>query len=165
MRSKQHQQGFTLVELIITVCIVAILASIATKEMREYTRRAKVSEVMLALSKCKNVVTENFLTRDSAPAPGSWGCEGTGQSYYAAAVQTNSEGVVRVAIANLDGLVNGHYIHLIPLRGDGAQMLTPNDLGKNVSSWMCGSDWEPVRGALPANCRIDTTSYASGDFL
>ena len=168
MRSiaRKRQQGFTLVELIISVCIVAILGSIALAQMRDYTRRAKISEVVMALSRCKNTVTENFLTLDSAPAPGRWGCEGGGSSYYAGAIQTSSDGVIRVPIANLDGLMNGQFIYLVPAKADGSTpLVAPADLGKGVSSWICGSDWSPVRNALPVNCRTDTTTFSSQEFL
>jgi type IV pilus assembly protein PilA len=167
MRSmaRKRQKGFTLVEMIISVCIVAILGSIAMAQMRDYTRRAKISEVMMALSRCKNVLTESFLTLDSAPPKGRWGCEGGGVSYYAGNIETSSDGVIRVPIANLDRLMNGQYIYLVPAKSDGSTpMSAPADLGKGVNAWICGSDWQPVRNALPVNCRADTTTFASYDF-
>ena len=164
--ARKRQRGFTLIELIISVGIVAILGSIALAQMRDYTRRAKVSEVMMALSRCKNVVTENFLTLDTAPQPGRWGCEGGGSSYYAGNIETSSDGVIRVPIANLDGLMNGQFIYLIPAKADGATpLIAPGDLGKGIASWICGSDWQPVRNALPVNCRADTTTFASQEFM
>jgi type IV pilus assembly protein PilA len=166
MARRKRQKGFTLVELIISIGIVAILGSIALAQMRDYTRRAKISEVMMALSRCKNTVTENFLTLDTAPAPGTWGCEGGGSSYYAGAIQTSSEGVIRVPIAHLDGLVNGQYIYLVPAHADGTNpMVAPMDLGRGINAWICGSDWQPVRNSLPVNCRSDTTTYAGQDFM
>ena len=164
--ARKRQRGFTLIELIITVGIVAILGSIALAQMRDYTRRARITEVMLALSRCKNVVTENFLTLDTAPPAGRWGCEGGGGSYYAGSIQTSSEGTIRVPVANLDSLVNGHYIYLIPAHANGVNpMIAPADLGKGIGTWICGSDWSPVRNSLPVNCRADTTTLASQDFL
>ena len=72
MRRSRNQSGFTLVELIVTVCIAAILGSIAMAQMRDYTRRARVSEVVLAASQCKNMVSESYPTLDSGPAlPGA----------------------------------------------------------------------------------------------
>lgn len=163
---RRRQKGFNLVELIITMCIGSVLASIAIAQMRDFTRRAKVSEVVLATTGCKNSVAENYLLLESAPAPGSWGCEGgTGRSKYAGAVQTSSDGVIRVAINNLDGLVNGQFVYLVPMKADGTTpMTTPADFGRNVRRWLCGSDWQPVRNALPADCRNDTTGFSSQDF-
>lgn len=162
----RRQRGFTLVELIVTVMIVGVLASIALAQYRDYTRRATISELVIAVSKCKNTVSENYLVLDRSPDPGTWGCESsTPISYYGGAVQTNSDGAIRIAIANLDRLVNGQYVYLVPVKSDGATpMVTPNDLGRDVRHWACGSDWQPVRNALPGNCRTDTTAISSGDF-
>jgi type IV pilus assembly protein PilA len=162
---QRRQDGFTLVEMIIAVCIVAILGSIALAQMRDYTRRARISEVVMASNGCKTAISENYLVRDSTPNPGSWGCESPNSgTNYAGAVQTSSDGVIRVMIQNLDGLVNGRYVYLIPTRTDGAFMVTPNDLGTSVRGWTCGSDWQPVRNALPSNCHTDTTGVASQDY-
>ncbi|WP_298930088.1 pilin [uncultured Ramlibacter sp.] len=167
MTSKRLQQaGFTQIELMITVAIAAILGSIAVSSMRDYTRRARISEVVLATNTCKGVVTENYLLRDEAPDAGTWGCEAaTGATAYAGAVQTSSDGVIRVAITNMDGLVNGQHVYLVPMLSDETSpMVTPDHLGRSVGVWLCGSDWKPVRNALPANCRADTTSYSSQTF-
>jgi type IV pilus assembly protein PilA len=161
----RRQRGFTLVELIISMCILAILSSIAIAQMRDYTRRTKVSEVMLALSSCKNMVSENYATFDTAPEPGRWGCEAAAMGNYGGRVQTSADGVVRVAISNLDSLMDGRYIYLVPAKSNGTSpMVTPDDLGNSVRAWICGSDWLPVRNALPANCRNDTTTFASQEF-
>jgi type IV pilus assembly protein PilA len=162
---RKRQQGFNLIELIIAVCITAILASISIAQMRDYTRRAKVSEVMLALSGCKNMVSENYATFDRAPQAGRWGCEGNGTSSYAGAVETSSDGAIRVPLTNLDGLMNGRFIYLVPAKSDAATaMTTTTDLGKSIGAWICGSDWQPVRNALPAGCRSDTSSFAYQEF-
>jgi type IV pilus assembly protein PilA len=166
MRTRsRHQSGFTIVELIISMCIAAVLTSIAIAEMRDYTRRARMSEVILAANQCKSAVSEAYTLFDSAPPPGGWGCEGAGGSRYAGAVQTSGNGVIRVAVANLDINMDGRYLYLVPARVDGhTAMQTPTDLGNGVRTWMCGSDLSYVRNALPANCRADTTTYSTQDF-
>jgi type IV pilus assembly protein PilA len=165
MARRQGQKGFTLIELIIAVGITAVLASVAIAQMRDYTRRTKVTEVMMALGDCKNMVSENYVTFDTAPAAGHWGCEGHGTSAYAGAIETSSDGVIRIPINNMDRLMDGRFIYLVPANASGSSPLrTPDDLGKGVGSWICGSDWQPVRNALPANCRIDTLTYASQEF-
>ena len=167
MRSHPHRQsGFTLIELIIAMCIAAILGSLAMTQMRDYTRRARMSEVVMATSQCKGKVTEGYLVLDSAPAAGGWDCEGGGgATEYAGNAQTTADGWIRVPITNMDSLVNGHYVYMVPAKLSGiTAMNATNDLGDNVQSWICGSDWAPVLNALPANCRTDMTTYASDTY-
>ena len=167
MRTRLRQQsGFTIVEMIIVTCIIAILASVAISAMRDYTRRARISEVVMASGQCKNAVTEGYPTFDTAPPAGGWGCEATsGNTRYAGVVQTSANGVIRIAIANLDSNINGHYVFLVPARSDGlTPMKTATDIGSGVRGWICGSDLSFVRNALPANCRIDTTTFSTEAF-
>lgn len=161
----RHQAGFNIVELIISMCIAAVLSSIAIAQMRDYTRRARMSEVILAATQCKNMVSESYPVFDAAPSPGGWGCEGTSTTRYAGAVQTSEDGVIRVTVANLDANMNGRYLYLVPARSDGVTaMNTTTDIGNGVRAWMCGSDLSYVRNALPANCRADTAVFSAQDF-
>ncbi|MDB5890537.1 MAG: methylation, partial [Polaromonas sp.] len=47
------QKGFTLIELMIVVAIIGILAAVALPAYQDYTKKAKMSEVILALSTCR----------------------------------------------------------------------------------------------------------------
>ncbi|MEQ8034230.1 prepilin-type N-terminal cleavage/methylation domain-containing protein, partial [Xanthomonas sp. WHRI 6106] len=56
----KKQQGFTLIELMIVVAIIAILAAIALPAYQDYTIRLRVTELAVMASSFKTTVAENI---------------------------------------------------------------------------------------------------------
>ena len=133
-----RHQGFTLIELMIVVAIIGILAAIALPAYQDYTKRAKLSEVVLAAAGCRSTITEVFESASgSLPAAGAWGCESASQtSHHVLAVETDANGAVRVQATGIDSIqIDGHYVSLVPLNAAGA---TPA-AGEQIFRWVCGN--------------------------
>jgi type IV pilus assembly protein PilA len=162
---KQVQKGFTLIELMIVVAIIGILAAVALPAYQDYTKRAKVSEAILAASACRTTITEVFQSASTAPAAGAWGCESTtATSKYVAGIATDAVGAVRVTMSatGIGPGVDGLLLSLVPLSAANG---TPA-IGDAVYKWVCGN--AAVVGSstfvttvqqkyLPGSCRGSTT--------
>jgi len=155
------QKGFTLIELMIVVAIIGILAAIALPAYQDYTKRAKVSELILAASACRTTITEVFQSGSSASAPSAngWGCEvasGSGTKYVSQ-VSTSTLGIVTVTAQNVgDTNIDGKSIQLAPYSdAAGSNAMTAADFGKPVAVWKCGptSSSGILPKFLPGSCR------------
>jgi len=78
---RSMQQGFTLIELMIVVAIIGILAAVALPAYQDYTKRAKMSEVILAASACRTTITEVYQSVSATTVVAdAWGCESSASS-------------------------------------------------------------------------------------
>jgi type IV pilus assembly protein PilA len=154
---KRMQQGFTLIELMIVVAIIGILAAVALPAYQDYTVRAKMSEVLLAMSACRTSITEVYQTGGTPPGGGNWGCEGGVASKYVAGINTDDNGVVTATITGISPDVNGKIVSLAPLVRDAATLAdTANNMGQGLFGWRCGSTTDGTNVStkfLPGSCR------------
>ena len=152
-RPAPGERGFTLIELMIVVAIIGLLAAIALPAYQSYTIRARMSEVLLAGSTCRQAITEAFASATVLPTANNWNCEvlsASQSSKYVASVTTDDAGVVTVTVQNISSDTNGKKITMQPLKADG----TAPGLGDRIFQWVCGGTGTDVNAQyLPASCR------------
>ena len=157
---KRIQQGFTLIELMIVVAIIGILAAIALPAYSDYTKRAKVSEGILAASACRTTITEVYQsasTTAKAFVGNDWGCESAAPStQYVSKIETDAVGVVTVTMDKIgDAGIDTKTLTLTPFEDVKLTVVMkgiPTDAGKQVAGWKCEPGTISAK-FLPGSCR------------
>lgn len=137
---KNVQKGFTLIELMIVVAIIGILAAIAIPAYSDYTKRAKVTELVTAGSACKASVSEFFQAEGVFPANiDEAGCSNTTTDKISGLALAATG---QITVSSRIPAVTGNYV------------LMPNETVANsgVLEWDCTSSTLEAK-YLPANCR------------
>lgn len=150
----KNQHGFTLIELMIVVAIIGILAAIALPAYKDYTVKAKMSEVVLAASQCRTSVAEVYQTATTGPGADNWGCESTTPTKYVGSVRTNADGLITVTSSSDTSLpadARNRTITLTPQVG-GVNAAVGSHLGQQITGFVCRPGTMPQK-YLPGSCK------------
>lgn len=140
---KKHQ-GFTLIELMIVVAIVAILAAVALPLYQDYVARSQVSEGVIAAGQAKVALTEYRGSTGTWPTSNLYS-DTVGGRYYERMEHDNA-GVIQVtmrAAAPVNARIQGFQFFLMPSFGGAG--------GHDVVAWQCSTSGD--ERYLPSGCQ------------
>ena len=140
LRTMKQQGGFTLIELMIVIAIIAILLAIAIPAYQDYTSRARASEGLNMAAPAKLAVSETRLTNDT----GTWPTDNTTAGYSFGGATTYVSGIS----VGADGVITVNAQATQCKAGEPTFTLTPSFTGNGV-------EWDCTSGSpcAPASCR------------
>ncbi|AHY57948.1 hypothetical protein DX03_04410 [Stenotrophomonas rhizophila] len=145
--SAQVNRGFTLVEIMIVIAIVAILAAIAVPSYQDYVVRARVSEALVLASGLKATVVTNASSNATDLSLGAALTSGVDKSGNVASTAVDSSsGVITIMTTPKAG---GGSVVLTPLGAAGAPLVAGQSPSGNIF-WHCTSSL--AQRYLPSSC-------------
>ena len=144
-KQMQNQKGFTLIELMIVVAIIGILAAVALPAYSDYTKRAKMSEVMVFASAAKTTVSECLISEGATTdcdEEEEAGLDTGISSEYVASITVGTGAAITITVQNLDSTINGQSV-----------IMTPTVDSVDGVSWACTVSSTLLSKYVPSSCR------------
>ena len=147
--SNRRSGGFTLIELMIVISIIAILVALAVPAYQEYSTRAKVTECMVGAAPAKLAVSEYMST------VGSWPSEIDSAALSSGNVSRYCSGFAGYDRFTGSFQINVNELAIYPTLGTVQPQLTPQVTSVTTISWRCsrGATGPNELKYLPSTCR------------
>jgi len=150
LKLRPHYGGFTLIELMIAITIVAVLVAMAVPAYKDFSIRAKVAECINGAAVAKIQVSEYRQTLGPwPPSAEDAGLDGAGDSHFCDGF-TDYEpftGAFNIAVdeAEIDPSILGQI----------APLMEPSQVLSNIINWDCSIGNTAVGNLkyLPSTCR------------
>ena len=125
MTNKESHRGFTLIELLVVIAIIGILAAIAVPMYRQYTIRAKLTEVTNSMSHIASALATYWQENERWPTiaitgkPGVQSSLGVGLDRLSrmANVAISTSGVISATVTGISSEVNNSTLIMTPSTG------------------------------------------------
>ena len=142
------QKGFTLIELMIVVAIIAILAAIAIPAYQDYVVRSQVTEGLSLADGAKTAVAEFYSNKGYLPPANSSAGLASPGSISGSYVSTLTVGNTGITVAYGGPKANtaipaGATLLLSPITG----------AGSGTIKWTCKAGGTMAQKYLPSSCR------------
>ena len=138
---KKNMQGFTLIELMIVIAIIAILVAIALPAYQNYTIRTKNGECLSVAAAAKLAVAETFQDTGAMPTTNALAGYDFAASKYCTSVSVGAGGAI-TAVTN-GANTGGPNVTFL---------LTPVTAAGRVD-WTCGATGQANTSQIPGQCR------------
>ncbi|MGB5851327.1 MAG: pilin [Rhodanobacter sp.] len=144
---KSMQKGFTLIELMIVVAIIAILAAIAIPAYQDYLVRSQVSEGAVLTDGAKTAVAEFYSNKGTLPS----------NNQSAGLAQEGSISGTYVSKVNVtNGKITATFSMTAPQKANkainGATFVLSPITSAGTTAWTCNGGTVPQK-YLPSSCR------------
>jgi type IV pilus assembly protein PilA len=153
---KNMQKGFTLIELMIVVAIIAILAAIAIPAYQDYIVRSQVSEALVLGSGPETAVAEYYQNKGDAPTSNAEAGVAAADSIggnYVASITVGTNGLITAKMGT--GVAGSGFGEKTNSKVSGNTLLLSPTFSSGSIAWTCktGGDKPLPAKYLPSSCR------------